>query len=144
MVEGENLILIHKDNVLTYKLMVCNIVLYQLTLSAVKAAFLLQYRRCLPLPTLQRVCDILLVFVLLWGLASVLTVIFTCIPASLDWANPQPLQCINRLVFWYINSTINIVTDIVIYCLPIPLLKTLRVGKLQKAVLLGIFCIGFL
>ncbi|KAH7237960.1 hypothetical protein B0J15DRAFT_353427, partial [Fusarium solani] len=126
-----------------WKIIIFAIVTYQLAIATAKVAFLLQYRRCFPLPTLQRVCDILLSFVSLWGLASALTVIFTCIPVSLDWARLPPLQCMDRLVFWFLNATINIVTDIIIYCLPFPLLKTLPVQKFQKMALISLFSVGF-
>ncbi|KAH8744842.1 hypothetical protein F5883DRAFT_439541 [Diaporthe sp. PMI_573] len=128
---------------LIFKIMIFEMVTHHLAIATVKAAFLLQYRRCFPLPTLQRVCDILLSFVSLWGLASALVVIFLCIPVSLDWARLPPLQCADKLVFWFINATIHVVTDIIIYCLPIPLLRMLPIQNFQKIALVSVFSMGF-
>lgn len=145
MGEGERLFFLSIGaNSLTCKIIFFVIVTYQLAIATVKAAFLLQYRRCFPLPTLQRVCDILLSFVSLSGLAFALTVTITCIPVEGDWARLPPLKCINRPVFWFINAIVNVVTDVVIYCLPIPLLKTLPIVKFQKIALISVFSIGFL
>ncbi|WAO91393.1 Hypothetical protein NCS54_00886000 [Fusarium falciforme] len=63
---------------------------------------------------------------------------------SFDLSRAAARECINRLLFWYINSTVNIITDIIIYIVPLPLLRTLPIRKFQKIVPVGVFSLGFL
>ncbi|EAQ93100.1 hypothetical protein CHGG_01335 [Chaetomium globosum CBS 148.51] len=45
--------------------------------------------------------------------------------------------------FWYINAAGNIITDIVIFVLPLPALCRLNLRRGQKLALLGVFSLGF-
>lgn len=49
-----------------------------------------------------------------------------------------------RIVSWYINAAGNIVTDLSIMIMPLPVLSKLQLARKQKFFLIGIFCLGFL
>jgi len=118
--------------------------LYHVTFASIKATFLLQYRRSLPLPTVRTVCDVVLCFVVLWGAVAVIASGFICVPLRRLWDPFTPGYCINELAFWYISSVISLLTDIIIFIIPLPLLRTLPIRSAQKAILLGVFGLGFL
>ncbi|KAL6160599.1 hypothetical protein ACJQWK_11916 [Exserohilum turcicum] len=119
------------------------IILYNHALTATKIAFLLQYRRVFLRTKMRLACNIGIGIVALWGLLQVLLTVFFCKPISGFWDVTIEAQCFPRLPLWYINSVFNIVSDIVIFVLPLPGLRTLQLVKAQKRVLIGVFCLGF-
>lgn len=40
-------------------------------------------------------------------------------------------------------AAINLVTDFVIFSLPLPVIRSLQLPKRQKVLLMGVFCLGF-
>ena len=83
------------------------------------------------------------VFVALWAISQLLVTIFTCWPIKKFWQQDTPGVCIPNLPFWYINAAGNIVTDVIIFVVPLPALGGLNLRKAQKIMLLGIFSLGF-
>jgi hypothetical protein len=118
--------------------------LYQVTFTSIKATFLLQYRRSFPLPIVRRVCFFVLCFVVLWGVVAVIVSGFICVPLKRLWDPFTPGYCINELAFWYVSSVISLITDLIIFIIPLPLLRTLPIRRAQKAVLMVVFGLGFL
>ena len=45
---------------------------------------------------------------------------------------------------WFSNAALNILTDLIVFILPLPVIGKLNLAKGQKYSLLGIFCLGFL
>ncbi|TLD12206.1 uncharacterized protein PgNI_05082 [Pyricularia grisea] len=84
-----------------------------------------------------------------WIAASNFT---ACVPLQAYWdyglrlrlqATGQGFYC-HPDVVWYINSSINVVTDFVIFALPLPVVMSMRKLSLrQKIALLGLFGMGF-
>ncbi|ORY16225.1 hypothetical protein BCR34DRAFT_476626 [Clohesyomyces aquaticus] len=123
---------------------ICSL-LYGLVLLPLKTAFLLQYRRSFPLPPFQRICDISLFFLLLWGLSGGIGALLYCRPISKNW-DPKGeawRKCEGRLAFWMSMGIIHVVSDVGIFLLPLPMVRGLRVGRREKGVLIGVFSLGF-
>jgi hypothetical protein len=120
------------------------IVTYNVALAALKASFLLQYRRIFTSSTTLYITNGLLVVVAIGGLVQVFFSIFFCIPISGFWDVTGNAKCLPRLPMWYVNAVMNIVTDCAIFVLPLPALYKLQLGKKQKAVLIFVFGLGFL
>ncbi|KAK0667334.1 hypothetical protein QBC41DRAFT_374776 [Cercophora samala] len=120
-----------------------SIVLYNGSLTAIKITFLLQYWRILGTPQMRKVVMIAGVIVALWSISQLLVVIFTCVPIHRFWLPETPGTCIPNLPFWYINAAGNIVTDIIVFVVPLPALSKLNLKKNQKVALISIFCLGF-
>jgi hypothetical protein len=121
---------------------------YLCTVVVLKSAFLLQYRRVFPLPTFQRICDIFLGFLGLWLLAGLVTHFAICQPLHSQW-DPKVAEsgrsCRARYDFWLAMGIIHLVTDVVIFIMPLPIIRSLRlVRTFHKCVLTGVFSIGFL
>jgi hypothetical protein len=120
--------------------------MYQIALASIKATFLLQYRRVFPLPNIQRFCDICLGIVVLLGISQALIGGLFCVPLSVWWDvnGDKEGHCIDVVAWWYSNAVINIVTDVVIFTIPLTLLHTLPLQLGQMIVLMVVFSLGFL
>lgn len=108
-----------------------------------KSTFLLQFRRVFPLPGFQRLCNICLVFLAVWTVAGIVGGVTICLP--LNWDPREPIwTCEKRFWFWTGHGIVHVITDFLIFLMPLPLLKTLPLPPLHKIVLIGVFCLGFL
>ena len=86
-----------------------------------------------------------LVFVAMWSISQLLIVIFSCTPIEKFWLGESIPngKCMPNLPFWYVNAGGNILTDVLIFVIPLPALGSLKLRKNQKLALIGIFCLGF-
>lgn len=92
---------------------------------------------------MRKVVITALVFVALWSISQLLVTIFTCTPIDKFWSPELPGTCVPNLPFWYINAAGNILTDVIVFVVPLPALGSLKLAKSQKVMLLGIFSLGF-
>lgn len=121
-----------------------SIVFYCAALLAIKMGFLFQYYRVLAVQHMRIVYLVAMVIVGGWALSQTLVGIFTCTPINGFWDKSIESKCIPNLPQWYINAAGNIITDIAVFCLPLPAIWKLNLAKPQKLLLLGIFSLGFL
>ncbi|WQF86961.1 hypothetical protein CDEST_11975 [Colletotrichum destructivum] len=119
------------------------VAVYQAAFSLIKATFLLQYRRVFPLPAFQKLCDVFLLFIIAFGISQVVSICLACIPLRSLWDLTVPGRCIALLDWWLIGSSISLVTDVAIFVMPIPLLRTVPLPLKQKIVLMATFGLGF-
>ncbi|KAL2267982.1 hypothetical protein VTJ83DRAFT_2828 [Remersonia thermophila] len=117
---------------------------YHSTIMLLRAAFLLQYRRVLPLPRFQLLCDIGLALLVVWTVAGLVGGLLVCLPLSGNW-DPRNLNwtCDRRLTFWTAQGIAHVVSDVLILIMPMPLLKTLPLPRAHKIILIGLFSLGF-
>ncbi|OLN87206.1 hypothetical protein CCHL11_03711 [Colletotrichum chlorophyti] len=114
--------------------------LYQIAFASIKATFLLQYRRAFALPHLQRFCDIILAVVILLLVGSMIytgIILKSYMKFGLQFPNKEPY-----IIFTYVTASMNLVTDIVIFLLPLPLIGRLRLATMQKFGLICSFGVG--
>ncbi|KAF2116650.1 hypothetical protein BDV96DRAFT_645067 [Lophiotrema nucula] len=131
------------DAIKQSKSLYANIMIYNAAQIITKISFLIQYRRLFPSRKMQKICFWLLIFIVIWGLAQEFIVSFSCTPLTL-FEPKMSGKCIWALPVWYLTSSMNIVTDFIIFVIPIiPVLK-LQMRTRQKVLLLGLFCLGFL
>lgn len=117
--------------------------LYNGSLTAIKLTFLLQYHRILGTGQMRKVIMVAFVLIAMWSISQLLVVIFTCTPIHKFWLPETPGTCIPNLPFWYANAAGNIVTDVIVFILPLPVLGRLNLRKSQKLALIGVFSLGF-
>lgn len=82
--------------------------------------------------------------IMIAGLAMLFASIFSCQPIHKFWDLTAPGHCINLEAFWFSFSAFNIVTDIAVLILPIPVLVGLQLPKRQKISLIFVFALGSL
>ncbi|KAL1843517.1 hypothetical protein VTJ49DRAFT_1110 [Mycothermus thermophilus] len=120
-----------------------SIVMYCSALLFLKMTFLLQYYRVLAVAHMRTVYLVSMFIVGGWALSQVMVGIFTCTPVSGFWDFTIESKCIPNQPQWYINAAGNIITDVAVFCLPLPAILKLHLARGSKLILLGIFCLGF-
>ncbi|KAK4153781.1 hypothetical protein C8A00DRAFT_15023 [Chaetomidium leptoderma] len=132
------------DRIAFNKLLLASSLGYHVAIILLKSTFLLQFRRIFPLPTFQRLCDIFLAFLAAWTVAGLVGGMTICLPLSRNWLPQGAIwECDQRLWFWMSHGVIHVITDLMIFIMPLPLLRTLPLPPLHKFVLIGVFSLGF-
>ncbi|KAF3911467.1 hypothetical protein ABW20_dc0105989 [Dactylellina cionopaga] len=94
----------------------------------------------------RRFCWITMAVVIVAGLALTLLLAFRCSPIGLVFdpeSNRQPFPgCIGTVRIYFASAPVNILEDLAIIVLPIPVLTSLRLPNRQKAILLVVFSLG--
>lgn len=132
------------QNMITYLQIVwLSSIFYNACLGFIKISVLALYRR-LGDRTLTKVALVMMFVVGCQAGANVLACIFQCAPVSAAYditILPKDKQCVDINAFYLANAAVNILTDIMTYTLPIPLIIKLRVPGRQKislGVILGL------
>ncbi|KAL2008122.1 hypothetical protein VTN00DRAFT_8104 [Thermoascus crustaceus] len=68
---------------------------------------------------------------------------FGCNPVAKQWDPTIPGTCIDTIRSYYAIAGTSLGFDVIIILLPIPVLLKLQLYTRQKAVLIGLFCLGF-
>lgn len=121
-----------------------SVVVYNVATCVVKMSILLQYRRIFTGPVMQKLTLAGLAFEGAWALTLSILLPLVCSPVSAFWDPEVPGKCLNQLAIWYVMASINLVSDFVIFSMPLPVIKNLQLPKKQKIMLMGVFCLGFL
>jgi hypothetical protein len=113
------------------------------SLCLTKASIVLQYQRIFGVGTgFQRACWVTLTFIGAYGIATVVSNIFTCMPVSGFWSPTPKTHCVVKKTLWFSHASINILSDLIILILPMPVIKSLKLPMRQKVGLLMIFALG--
>jgi hypothetical protein len=126
------------------KIFYVSIVTYGAAITAIKATFLLQYQRVFSVGGWINRFFWALIVVMAWSIASLLIAIFSCNPVEGFWDASVAAYCIPEHPWWEINSAGNVITDVAVFCLPLPILWKLAMPREQRIALLAIFGLGFL
>ncbi|EXF75119.1 hypothetical protein CFIO01_06729 [Colletotrichum fioriniae PJ7] len=124
----------------TYLLIV--ILHYNMGMNVVKVSFLLQYRRVFVSKKVQKVCFWAMVYVVIWACIQATLLGLSCLPIAIIVPSTAGF-CLDTLPIWYFSSAMSLATDFMIFCIPLPSVLRLQLPKKQKAMLFGIFCLGF-
>ena len=120
-------------------------VLYQPSLMATKSSILAFY---LSLPTQNKsfkwACIATLFVVNAGGLALGLFTVFQCRPPGAAFAYPIPgsAKCTDIITIYLSSTPLNLITDLAILFLPMPILTGMRLPKKQKIILIITFSFG--
>lgn len=78
------------------------------------------------------------------GLALTLLNVFQCTPVSAAWKSPIPVsaKCTNIVTIYLSSAPLNIITDMAIIFLPMPILTSMHLPKKQKNILVVTFGFG--
>lgn len=83
-----------------------------------------------------------------FGISSVFVVLLQCIPLSTVWhpgATPEgvdPPKCVNMMTFFYSNAIIMIVNDVVMYLMPMVLLRNVDMVRPHRWGVYALFAVG--
>jgi len=117
-------------------------IFWQLTMPAVKTSLLLFYVRIFPTRRMRIVSYI--TGGLMWSFCIATTVISidTCTPIRSFWDISVHGHCINKNVFYLVESSMQLVTDIMVLLIPLPAVWNLHIGSTKKTGLSVIFLLG--
>lgn len=116
---------------------------YSLSLTFTKISILCLYIRILTYDKIRLLGKILLAIVIISHLWIVITILISAVPlqAFWDW-NVEAKFRMPPNVYWG-NSALNMVTDFLIFSLPLPVIFRLRIAKRQKIGLYLVFLLAF-
>jgi len=112
------------------------------SMGCTKSSIILLYLRLFPIRRMRFTCRLILGILIVWYTWAVLSAIFTCIPVSKFWNPTLAGHCFNFQALWFSNASINIVTDLTLIILPIPVISSLHLPRKQKVGIWLILAIG--
>jgi hypothetical protein len=118
---------------------------YNPVLMATKSSILILYLRMSPANLFFRYASIfLLILVNTAGIVLTFLNIFQCSPvsAALHIVSADEAKCINLVYLYLCSAPVNVITDLAIVLLPLPILTGIRMERKQKYVVVGTFCTG--
>ncbi|PIG86403.1 PTH11-like integral membrane protein [Aspergillus arachidicola] len=116
--------------------------MYNASLAFTKFSILFQYLRIFPDRRFRTACWVMMVIVALYGTWAVVSGYVNCVPVAKFWDRTIPGSCLSFEGVWFFNASMNIVTDLTLLIMPMPLLSQLQLPRLQKFALMGVFAIG--
>jgi hypothetical protein len=123
-------------------------ILYVAALGCVKISLLLFLQRIFPTKIMKRAVRGVLIFVLCFTVTAVFLFAFQCDTPEYYFskvkgnADAKAGICLAPQVVYYPMAAINILTDIVIWIMPVPLVVKARLSKKEKLGLLWVFLLG--
>ena len=113
-------------------------------LFCVKTSILILYCRLFRTPTFKRVAFGVWLFTAAWAISAFVSNLLQCTPVSFFWNKEQPGHCIpNALItIGMTNGVLSFVGDLVILCMPLPMVWKLQIDRKRKIALTGMFLLG--
>ncbi|KAJ5331241.1 hypothetical protein N7476_001024 [Penicillium atrosanguineum] len=117
---------------------------YNFAIASTKLAILALYYRIFSTKLFQRIIIGTAVFIFLWIAAMEIGLGLQCVPVAKAWDPNVKGDCLNLVAFSYFTNITNLVTDIWVFLLPVPIILRLHIDRKRKLELAGIFTIGLL
>ncbi|KAK0612261.1 hypothetical protein B0T14DRAFT_440946 [Immersiella caudata] len=135
-----------EDLVIFFEISLANTIIYLLCLTFTKLSILCLYIRVLTYDYVRRAAKVMLAVVAISHLYILATLFTACIPLSAFW-ELDPVKraeafCQPMSVYWS-HAGLNIVTDFLIFILPLTVLHKIRSPRPQKIALVIIFLLAF-
>jgi hypothetical protein len=121
-----------------------SIAVYNIAVCLTKISILLQYRRIFSNTKLRKFIIVGLAFLICWGITLTFLLPLVCIPVAAFWDPTVDGFCLNSEAIWYVMAGVNVVTDFIVFSMPIPVISTLHLPPKQKALLMVVFLLGIL
>lgn len=120
-------------------------IVFAWNLCLTKVSILFMFYRIFDLSRLGKACLVAIgAFVILWSIISTCLFIFTCAPVQKLWLPSVSGHCIDLVGRWIANAASNVVTNLVILCLPVPQVLRMTLSRTEKLAVTMVFAQGFL
>lgn len=116
---------------------------YNLSLTLTKLSMLVLYMRIFPTPGILLATRVLTGVLAVAGLWMVISSFAFCAPVSAFWDTGIGARCLPEAV-WFVNASLQIASDVVIVCFPMPVLGRLRLPVREKVGVMLVFGVGVL
>ncbi|KAL4888578.1 hypothetical protein BDV59DRAFT_211072 [Aspergillus ambiguus] len=123
-----------------------NQLLLVIIMALVKLSLLVSYLRFFTKPRYRRLTWAMIVFIVLWALAFIITLFLECRPLKDYWETIKytPETCINQDASTFSFSITNLVTDLMVLVLPMRVLWMLKLPMRERLVLITLMSVGIL
>ncbi|KAF2268887.1 hypothetical protein CC78DRAFT_330672 [Lojkania enalia] len=115
---------------------------YDIALVSVKLGILAFYYRVFVLPLFRKIVLATAAFVISWGIGITVTLAVVCHPIEAFWDATVTGKCLDLATFTYFTNISNLVTDVWIFLMPVPVIWHLQLQTKKKLLLCFIFSIG--
>lgn len=118
-------------------------VIYVPCLGFAKLSLLLLYRRLAPQKWFH-ICIYIIMFIVAgYSFAIIFALVFTCNPIEKNWdASILEGSCINRSAIYVMTAVVNIVTDVMIILVPVPIIIKVQMPRIQRFGVMCMFAVG--
>lgn len=118
--------------------------IYNTGLSLVKMSVLLFYSRFFGnVPVYRYFLWIAGFLVVGWLIAINFLALFMCVPVRKQWQPKAPGRCLNSHTCFLGATITNVIIDIILLVLPVPMLWRIQVKVSRKVGLVGVFAVGY-
>ncbi|KAM7200835.1 integral membrane protein [Naviculisporaceae sp. PSN 640] len=119
-----------------------SMLVYNASLVLVKISITLMYRRIFVTRIMRKVTLTTLIFLCAWGVAQTFALAMICMPARKFWDVTADGYCQPMLPVFLAVAVTNMLSDFIIFLIPLPSIKTLQLPLRQKMILAFILCLG--
>lgn len=129
---------------LLFKYIIPAMITYGLTITAVKISILLLYRRIFDTFVFKRAILVVGFLCITWLCGNIFTVFFLCSPMSAAW-DPKLMfsdHCGDFQEFLMGISVSNLLLDVIILCMPLPMVWGVMLSTRKKLEVSGVFLLG--
>ncbi|MCJ1267410.1 hypothetical protein MMC22_007295 [Lobaria immixta] len=126
------------------KFIIPALITYGLTITAVKISILLLYRRVFDTASFKRAILVVGFLCITWLCGNVFTELFLCSPMSAAW-DPKLVfsnHCRDFQAFLVGITVSNLLLDVIILCMPLPMIWNLKLSTRKKLEVIGVFLLG--
>ncbi|THZ29490.1 hypothetical protein D6C89_01993 [Aureobasidium pullulans] len=117
--------------------------IYSISMLFIKMSILMLYRRLFPINNFKYLWWGCLFCTVGYGLGAIFSSLFACVPVRANWdLTVEADRCIDKKAFYIGNGVMNIITDLMILALPIPIVWRLSLELRQKIILSVVFTLG--
>lgn len=113
------------------------------SVALVKISIVLFYKQIFATQMFKRIANVLLVVILAWLTAFFLTTLFQAWPISTNWTGMGTI-IMNEGAMYIAATVTDIILDITVLCMPLPMIRSLNLSTKKKWNLVGIFWLGAL
>lgn len=116
--------------------------MYNASLACTKFSILFQYLRIFPSRPFRISCYVAMGVVASYSTWAIVSGFVNCVPIAKFWDRSIQGYCLSFEALWFFNASMNILTDLALLTMPMPLLSQLQLPRMQKIALVGVFAIG--
>lgn len=117
-------------------------IFWAIAVTFIRSSIILLYIRIFPARSFRFTCYAVLTINAAFCIGVVFTDCLICIPFSCRWDSEGCSQCGNEILFSLFTAIFNLLLDITVVVLPMPLLGRLQMAVSKKIVLGGMFGLG--
>ena len=141
--EGKSLFLDVQDTTDLLQIIIVASVNYVLCLGLAKFSILFLYRKLSQLRWFNLCVYTLMAIVISYSVGIIFALIFPCQPVSANWdLSVTDFKCIDKAGIYLATAAANVITDVLILALPIPMILRLHMPKAQKIAVCLVFAVG--